>query len=185
MTAEDATTRFTARAESAGLVDVAFVEHDSPLGVLTLAATEAGVLRIGFAGERDDVLDELARTVSGRVLRVPARLDGVRRQLDEYFAGQRTTFDVPLDRGRAAGFTLAAQRAISAIPYGTLATYTDIARAAGNAKATRAAGTACRTNPLPIIVPCHRVVRTGGALGGYAGGLPAKLTLLTLEGTLL
>ena len=181
MTAESAIAALTDRALADGLVDVAYAELDSPLGMLTLAATGRGLARIGFAGEQDAVLEDLARTVSPRVLHAPARLDGARRQLDEYFAGTRTAFDLALDR-RSTGFTLAAQEAISAIPYGMLATYLEIARAAGNANATRAAGTACRTNPIPIVVPCHRVVRTGGGIGGYAGGLAAKHVLLALEG---
>ena len=182
MTAVDhATERFLARAIADDLVDVAYVVTDSPIGPLTVATTRLGIVRIGFTGE-DDVVADLARDVSPRVLLAPARLDAARRELDEYFGGTRTTFGLPIDRRLSRGFSRAAQEAISAIPYGHVASYRDIAAAAGNANATRAAGTACRTNPIPVIVPCHRVLRTGGAIGGYAGGLEAKHFLLCLEG---
>ena len=179
-----ATERFLERALADDLVDVGYVVEDSPIGRLTLAATTVGVVRIGFAGEQQ-VLEELAATISPRVVRVPARLDAARRQLEEYFAGRRTTFDVALDRRLSHGFFLAAHEAISAIPFGEVATYRDIAAAAGNPNATRAAGTACATNPIPIIVPCHRVLRTGGGIGGYAGGLEVKHFLLAHEGRTL
>jgi methylated-DNA-[protein]-cysteine S-methyltransferase len=175
------TARFVARALEEELVDVAYAYEDSPIGRLTLAATPLGVVRIGFDGE-DAMVAELARDISPRVLLAPARLDAVRRELAEYFAGTRTSFDAPVDRRLSHGFFRAAQEAISAIPYGHVASYKDIAGAAGNVNATRAAGTACRTNPIPIIVPCHRVLRTGGGIGGYAGGLAAKHFLLALEG---
>lgn len=171
------------RAVEEGLVDVAFERHDTPLGPILVGATDAGVVRIGLPSEDgDDVLGELARRISARVL--GARRDSVtraRHQLDEYFAGRRTTFDVPLDWQLAHGFRREVLRATAAIPYGRTASYRDVATEAGSPGAVRAAGTALATNPLPIIVPCHRVLRTGGALGSYRGGVEAKARLLELE----
>jgi methylated-DNA-[protein]-cysteine S-methyltransferase len=174
------------RAEGEDLVDVAYVYEDSPIGRLTLAATPSGLVRVAFSTEDDsEVLDELASRISPRVLRAPRRLDLARRELEEYFAGRRTTFDLPLDRSLSRGFRRVAQEAISDIPYGQVATYRDIATAAGNPKATRAAGSACATNPIPLVVPCHRVLAAGGRIGGYAGGLDVKHFLLRLEGVQL
>jgi methylated-DNA-[protein]-cysteine S-methyltransferase len=175
-----------ARAEAEGLVDVAYAYEDSPIGRLTLAATPQGLVRIAFQREDDDeVLEELATRISPRVLQAPRRLDEVRRELEEYFDGRRTDFDLPLDRSLSRGFRRAAQEAISDIPFGQVATYRDIATAAGNPRATRAAGTACATNPIPLVVPCHRVLAAGGRIGGYAGGLEVKHFLLRLEGVQL
>lgn len=179
--------RFVRRAADEGLVDVAYAWTDTPIGPLLLAATPEGLVRIGFgAGENPDaVLDDLARRVSPRVLEAPARLDEARRELDEYFEGRRRRFDLRLDwRLASPGFRRRALEAIAAIPYGTVRTYADIAASAGNPKAVRAAGTACGSNPIPVVVPCHRVLRTGGGLGGYGGGLDKKRLLLTLEGVL-
>src|SRR5690349_4102418 len=154
------------RALRDGLVDVAYATTDSPVGPLLLAATPQGVIRVSFAREGfDDVLTALAARVSPRVLEAPQRLDGVRRQLDEYFAGRRTGFDVPLDHRLATGFRARALDAIAAIPYGRTGTYRSIAAAAGSPRAVRAAGTACATNPLPLLIPCHRVVRSDGSMG--------------------
>jgi methylated-DNA-[protein]-cysteine S-methyltransferase len=173
-----------ARADADGLVDVAWAVEDTPIGPLTLAATPRGLVRVGFGGE-DDMLDELAEAVSPRVVHLPARLDTPRRQLDEYFAGRRHQFDVPLDRRLSHGYRRTVLEALSEVPYGQTVSYRDLAERTGNPKASRAVGSAMATNPIPIVVPCHRVLRTGGALGGYGGGLDVKVWLLRLEGALL
>ena len=170
------------RAAREGLLDVAYATTDSPVGPLLLAATPAGVVRVSFAREGfDDVLDFLAARISPRVLEAPGRLDRVRRQLDEYFAGRRTSFDVALDHRLSTGFRARALDAIAAIPFGRTGTYRSIAEAAGSPRAVRAAGTACATNPLPLLVPCHRVVRSDGTMGRYGGGEAAKRLLLEHE----
>jgi methylated-DNA-[protein]-cysteine S-methyltransferase len=170
------------RADRVGLVDVAYAMTDSPVGPLLLAATPEGVVRVSFACEGfDDVLTALAQRISPRVLELPRRLDDARRQLDEYFAGRRTAFDVPLDHRLATGFRARALEAVAAIPYGRTGTYRSIAVAAGSPRAVRAAGTACATNPLPLLVPCHRVVRSDGSMGRYGGGEAAKRLLLEHE----
>jgi methylated-DNA-[protein]-cysteine S-methyltransferase len=173
------------RADAEGLVDVGWVVEDTPIGPLTLAATSAGVVRIGF-GDEDLVLDELASEVSPRVVRLPARLDEVRRELEEYFAGRRRRFDVPVDRRLSRGYRLTVLEALSReVPYGQTVSYKELAERTGNPKASRAVGSAMATNPIPIVVPCHRVLRSGGALGGYGGGLDTKVWLLRHEGALL
>lgn len=172
------------RADADGLVDVAWVVEDTPIGRLTLAATPAGVVRVGF-GDDDAMLTELAAVVSPRVVRLPSRLDALRRQLDEYFAGRRRQFDVPLDRRLSHGYRRAVLEELSRVPYGQTVSYKDLAERTGHPKASRAVGTAMATNPIPIVVPCHRVLRTGGALGGYGGGLDTKVWLLRHEGALL
>jgi methylated-DNA-[protein]-cysteine S-methyltransferase len=171
------------RADAEGLVDVAFERHDSPLGTLLLGATPAGLVRVGLPSEDEDaVLDELARRVSPRVLASPRdTLGRARRQLDEYFDGSRRSFEVPLDWRLSSGFRREVLRATARIPYGRTASYRDVATEAGSPAAVRAAGTALATNPLPILVPCHRVLRSGGALGSYRGGIEAKARLLELE----
>jgi methylated-DNA-[protein]-cysteine S-methyltransferase len=167
------------------LVDVAWTTTDSPVGPLLLAATNAGLVRVSFWDE-ENVLDELAARLSPRVLALPARLDPVRRQLDEYFEGRRREFDVEVDWSLSHGFRRQALNVLAEeVGYGELVTYKQLAERSGHPKAIRAAGSACATNPIPIVVPCHRVVRTGGGLGGYGGGLDAKRLLLTLEGSLL
>lgn len=177
--------RFTDRAAAEGLLDVAYATADSPFGRLLLATTGRGVVRIGLPNQdAEQLLEDLATRVSPRVLEAPRRLDEVRRELDLYFEGKLTDFDLPLDWSLTQGFRRKAQRAIARIPYGQTRSYTEIAASAGNQRAVRAAGTACGTNPLPIVVPCHRVLRTGGALGGYGGGLPMKEALLRMEGIL-
>ena len=178
--------RFRVAAEAEGLVDVAYADVDSPFGPLTVATTEAGVVRVAYPDEgADDVVDDLARRVSPRVLSSPARLDEIRRQLDEYFASRRRTFDVAVDwRLTADGFTRRVLQATKRIPYGEVSTYREVAGKAGNERASRATGNALGSNPIPIVVPCHRVVRTGGGLGGYTGGVDRKVTLLTIEGAL-
>jgi methylated-DNA-[protein]-cysteine S-methyltransferase len=175
------------RAAEEGLLDVAYTSVDSPLGPLVVAATPKGLVRVSyteFRGE-DDVLEDLARRVSPRVLEAPAKLDPVRRELDEYFDGRREQFDVPIDWSYLAGFTREVLRATAAIPFGDVSTYAGVAGAAGSPRAVRAAGNALGANPMPVVVPCHRVLRTGGALGGYTGGLERKEFLLRLEGMLL
>jgi methylated-DNA-[protein]-cysteine S-methyltransferase len=175
------------RAAADGLLDVAYAAVDSPLGPLVVAATPRGLVRVAYTepGSQDEVLEELAARVSPRVLEVPARLDEPRRELDEYFAGRRTEFDLPIDWSVLRGFTLKVLRATADIDFGKLRSYADVASAAGSPRAVRAAGNALGANPMPVVVPCHRVVRTGGALGGYTGGVERKEFLLRLEGTLL
>jgi methylated-DNA-[protein]-cysteine S-methyltransferase len=172
-----------ARADADGLVDVAYATTDSPVGRLLVATTPAGLVRVAFAREDDDaVLGDLARRVSPRVLESPTRLDEVRRELDEYFAGGRDHFELPLDWRLSGGFRRTVLERLHAdVGYGRTVSYLELATMVGNPKASRAVGTAMATNPIPIVVPCHRVLRTGGQLGGYGGGLPAKVTLLELE----
>jgi methylated-DNA-[protein]-cysteine S-methyltransferase len=174
------------RAGADGLVDVAFERHASPLGPLLLGATSQGLVRIGLPAESEDaVLDELAERVSARVLRVASEpLTRARRQLDAYFEGRRRTFELPLDWRLARGFRRDVLRATAAIPYGRTASYGEIARRAGSPSAFRAAGTALAANPLPIVVPCHRVLPASGELGSYRGGADAKAQLLALEGAM-
>jgi methylated-DNA-[protein]-cysteine S-methyltransferase len=169
-------------AERAGVLDVAYTTVDSPVGTLLLAATDRGLLRVAFEREGlDTVLEALGARVGPRLLRAPRRLDAVSAQLDEYFAGLRTAFDVPLDLALSSGFRRLVQQQLPRIGYGTTQTYKEVALAVGNPGAVRAVGSACATNPLPIVVPCHRVLRTDGGLGGYIGGEQAKSALLALE----
>jgi methylated-DNA-[protein]-cysteine S-methyltransferase len=172
-----------ARAGDEGLLDVAYATTDSPVGSLLVAATPAGLVRLAFEREDDDaVLEQLAARVSPRVLEAPARLDEVRRELDEYFEGRRDHFEVPLDWRLSAGFRKTVLETLyEDVVYGRTVSYLELATMVGNPKASRAVGTAMATNPIPIVVPCHRVLRTGGQLGGYGGGLPAKVKLLELE----
>lgn len=171
-----------ARAVADGLLDVAWDEVDSPFGPLAVCATDVGVVRLVLPAEdRDAAMRSVSTRVSPRVLRAPRRVDPVRRQLSEYFDGRRRAFDVPVDFRLSAGFRRQALAAVAAVPYGATATYRQIAEAAGNVRATRAAGSACATNPTPIVVPCHRVLRTDGGLGGYLGGPEVKRALLDLE----
>jgi methylated-DNA-[protein]-cysteine S-methyltransferase len=175
-------TRLAAAAQDDGVLDVAYRTIDSPVGSLLVASTEAGLVRIAYAVENHDrVLQALADRISPRVLNAPARLDRVARELDEYFAGDRQTFDVALDWQLSAGFRNTVLRHLSEISYGHTASYAAVAQLAGNANAVRAVGSACGHNPLPIVVPCHRVVRSDGTMGGYLGGAEAKRTLLELE----
>jgi len=170
------------RAEARGLLDVAYATVDSPLGVLLVAATPAGMVRLAFDDEpADAVLAELAGRLSPRVLYAPARLDGARRELDEYFDGRRTRFDLALDWTLTTGFRRAVLAATARIPFGRTGTYSSVATAAGSPRAVRAAGTALATNPIPIVVPCHRVLRSDGSIGQYRGGAGRKSALLRLE----
>jgi methylated-DNA-[protein]-cysteine S-methyltransferase len=177
--------RLEDRADAEGLIDVAYATTDSPFGPLLLAATPRGLVRINLPTyEPEETLEELAERISPRLLEAPGRLDAARRQLDLYFDGKLTEFDLPLDWQLTHDFRRRVVRAIHRIPYGQTRSYTEIAAKAGNERAVRAAGTACGANPIPIVVPCHRVLRSGGALGGYGGGLPMKEALLRLEGVL-
>jgi methylated-DNA-[protein]-cysteine S-methyltransferase len=174
--------RLAAAADRAGILDVAYRTIDTPVGTLLLAATEQGLVRVAYAHEDlDRVLDQLANSVSPRVLRAPARLHLAAREIEEYFAGRRSLFDLPLDLRLARGFRRTVLSHLPEIGYGHTASYAAVAAAAGNPRAVRAAATACATNPLPVIVPCHRVVRSDGTLGGYVGGADAKRALLALE----
>ncbi len=169
-------------AEAEGLLDVAYTTIDSPVGVLLLAATPQGLVRVAYAVEdHDRVLDTLAQRISPRVLRAPRRLDAAARELDEYFGGRRRVFGVPLDRSLSRGFRQLVQRHLPEIGYGLTRTYGQVAELVGNPKAVRAVGTACATNPLPVVVPCHRVLRADGKLSGYVGGAAARQALLSLE----
>ncbi|MFD9827089.1 methylated-DNA--[protein]-cysteine S-methyltransferase [Tsukamurella tyrosinosolvens] len=174
--------RLTAGAEADGLLDVAYTVVDSPVGGLLLAATERGLVRVAYAREdHDAVLEALAQKVSPRVLRAPRRLDGAARELDEYFAGTRTAFDLPLDHALSHGFRQLVQSRLPDIGYGTTLSYKQVAELVGSPAAVRAVGTACATNPLPVVVPCHRVVKSDGGIGQYVGGVAAKAALLELE----
>ncbi len=167
--------------EAAGeSVDIAYRVLDSPLGRLMVVATPRGLLRVGFDNEQG-VLDDLAERVSPRILEYPARLEGIRRELDEYFSGRREHFEQTLDWALIAGFRRRVLAVTAEIPFGAVSTYQEIARQAGQPRGARAAGQALGGNPLPIVIPCHRVVRSGGGLGGYAGGLDRKEYLLRLE----
>ena len=178
-----AAARVAERAAETGLADVAVATAATPLGELLVAATRRGLVRVSYQDDgRDAELDRLAARVSPRVVEAPARLDGPRRQLEEYFEGRRRDFDLPLDWAMTAGFGRRVLRATARIPYGDVSTYSAVAGRAGNALAVRAAGNALGANPMPIVVPCHRVLRTGGGLGGYTGGLHRKEFLLELEG---
>jgi methylated-DNA-[protein]-cysteine S-methyltransferase len=177
--------RIERAAAAEGLVDVAYATADTPVGALLIAATDRGLVRVAFPGERpDDILAALSRDVSPRVLESPGRLDEVRRELDQYFERRRERFDVPIDWRLSHGFRNRALRELARIPYGRTITYSQLAERAGNPRAQRAAGSACGANPIPIVVPCHRVVRTGGAIGNYGGGPEVKEFLLGLEGAL-
>ena len=178
--------RAAASARSLGLVDVSYAIEPSPVGDLLVAVTPRGLIRIAYNAEEvsDTVLEELAAKISPRVLEAPAALDEVRRELDQYFEGKRTTFDLPIDWRLHDGFSRRVLRATARIPYGKLLTYGEVAAKAGSPRGHRAAGNALGSNRMPIVVPCHRVVRSGGKIGGYTGGLERKEYLLELEGVL-
>ena len=181
--AEASARRFARQAQASGMVDVAFAEMESPFGTLLMASTPKGLVRLAYPDEdRDEVLEDLARKVSPRLLQAPERLDDVRRQLDDYFDGRLRGFDLEVDYALTHGFVRRVLRATSRIPFGEVRTYRVVAEEAGNVRAVRAAGNALGSNPIPIVVPCHRVVRTGGGLGGYTGGVDRKRFLLRLEG---
>lgn len=173
---------FREAATADGLVDVAYRTVDSPVGELLLAGTPEGLLRVAFAGEGlDAVLEQLATSVSPRLLRAPGRLDAAARELEEYFAGRRRVFDLPLDFRLAKGFRLEVLAHLPEIGYGHTASYAAVAAMTSSPRAVRAVGTACARNPLPLVVPCHRVVRSDGSQGAYLGGTEAKALLLAME----
>ena len=180
------------RAQAEGLLDVAYGSVDSPFGELLAAVTPRGLLRLSYDPSRNDaVLEQIAAKVSPRILEAPDRLDPVRRQLDEYFDGKRRKFELKLDWRLTRGFFQKILRETARVRYGEVATYKQMAEAAGSPRAVRAAGNALGSNPIPIVVPCHRIVRTGGKLGGYGGtlgpyigGPGVKQQLLELEGAL-
>jgi methylated-DNA-[protein]-cysteine S-methyltransferase len=172
-------------AAAAGLLDVAYATLDSPVGTLLVAVTPLGLVRLAYldAGEEEaSILEQLAATVSPRVLAAPRKVDEPRRELDQYFAGRRRQFELRLDWRLTRGFARRVLEATARIPYGGTATYKEVASAAGNARAYRAAGNALGSNPIPIVVPCHRILHSGGGLGGYTGGLERKRVLLGVEG---
>jgi methylated-DNA-[protein]-cysteine S-methyltransferase len=182
---ERLTREATARAEREGLVEVAYAELDSPFGRLLVAGTERGVVKLALPNQDSElVLRELAAMVSPRVLEAPARLDEARRELEAYFEGDLRHFQVPVDWRLARGFTDKVLHVVARIPYGETLSYGEVAAEAGNPRAFRAAGTACGHNPVPLIVPCHRVVQAGGQPGNYGGGPEMKRGLLELEGSL-
>ena len=173
------------RAAEEGILDLAYCEIESPVGNLLAVATDAGLVQLGYPLQpRDEMLESLAERISPRLLEAPARLDPVRRELDEYFAGRRREFDLPLDWQLTGGFTRKVLRETARIPFGETRSYMQMAASAGSPRAHRAAGSALGANPIPIVVPCHRVLRSGGGLGGYGGGLEVKRELLRLEGAL-
>ncbi|WP_246036328.1 methylated-DNA--[protein]-cysteine S-methyltransferase [Sinomonas susongensis] len=170
------------RASNEGILDVAYRIVDTPVGKLLLACTERGLVRVAYEREGlDSVLNTLAERLSPRILEAPARLGEAARQVEEYFSGRRRSFDLPVDLALSTGFRRTVQQHLSAIGFGQTESYAEVARAVGNPKAVRAVGTACATNPLPVVLPCHRVLRSDGSLGGYIGGLEAKTALLRLE----
>jgi methylated-DNA-[protein]-cysteine S-methyltransferase len=174
--------RLTERAEREDLVDVAYRIVDSPIGPLLVAASSTGLVRVAFESEgHDAVLDRLAGQISPRIMRMPARTDDVARQLDEYFAGRRHEFDLPLDLQLVSGFRRTVISHLPDIAYGSTASYKAVAAMAGNPTAVRAVGSACSHNPVPVVVPCHRVVRSDGSIGNYLGGVDAKAALIALE----
>jgi methylated-DNA-[protein]-cysteine S-methyltransferase len=175
--------RLAQQAEADGLLDVAYRTLDTPVGTLLLAATETGLVRVAYPIEgHDRVLQSLATQISPRVLSAPRRLDAAAREIDEYFAGRRHRFGLPLDHRLSSGFRREVLAQLPSIGYGRTASYATVAAAVGRPKAFRAVGTACATNPLPVVVPCHRVIKSGGELGNYRGGPAAKRLLLELEG---
>lgn len=179
------TAAVAARAARAGLLDVAWATLDTPLGKVAVFVTPRGLVRVAYERENfGEVADEVAERVSPRVLLAPQRTDAVRSQLDEYFGSRRRDFELPIDWSLIRGFPLGVLQATAAIPYGEVASYGEVAAAAGSPRAARAAGNALAGNPIPIVVPCHRVIHADGGLGGYTGGLENKRFLLRLEGTL-
>jgi len=178
-----------ALAEREGLLDIAITHMDSPIGDLLLASTTVGLVRVSFVSTpaggdgvgHDETLEDLAARISPRIIEAPKRLDAVRRQLDEYFDAKRQRFDVPIDWRLVGEWGRKILGACAAIPFGEVRTYGEMAAAAGSPKASRAAGTALGHNPVPVVVPCHRVVRSDGSIGQYLGGTETKVWLLTME----
>jgi methylated-DNA-[protein]-cysteine S-methyltransferase len=182
--AKRAADRVADRAVNDGLLDVAYTTLDTPVGKVLVAATRRGLVRISFAATYDfeSVLADLSARVSPRLLESPGYFDGVRKELEEYFEGRRTSFDLPLDWQLTGGFGRRVLKHTARIPYGKVSSYREMAAAAGSPRGARAAGNALGSNPIPIVVPCHRVLHSSGGLGGYGGGLENKLLLLKLEG---
>ena len=177
--------RLAAAAEHDNALDVAYRTVDSPVGTLLIAATPRGLVRLAYVDFEDEteVLEQLAAQLSPRILAAPRKLDEPRRELDQYFAGRRRQFELPLDWQLTRGFGRRVLEATARIPFGATATYKEVATEAGNARAYRAAGNALGSNPIPIVVPCHRILHSGGGLGGYTGGLERKRVLLEVEGS--
>jgi methylated-DNA-[protein]-cysteine S-methyltransferase len=174
--------RLEADAADHDLLDIAYRTVETPVGELLMAATPRGLVRIAYASEGlDTVLQSLATRISPRILLAPRRLDAAAAQLDDYFAGRRRSFQLPLDLRLSTGFRRSVLDHLTGIAYGTTESYATVAAATGHARAVRAVGSACATNPLPVVVPCHRVLRSDGSLGGYLGGLTVKRALLDLE----
>jgi methylated-DNA-[protein]-cysteine S-methyltransferase len=177
--------RVSERAAEEGFADISYAPVESPFGTLHAATTKRGLVRVAFPEESvESVLEALARRLSPRIIEAPASLDAVKRELEEYFAGRRRTFDLALDWALIAPFGRRVLRMTAAIPYGGHLSYAEVAAEAGSPRGARAAGNALGANPIPIVIPCHRVLRSGGALGGYGGGLDRKRFLLELEGAL-
>jgi methylated-DNA-[protein]-cysteine S-methyltransferase len=173
------------RASKASLLDVAYAETDSPIGELIIFVTARGLLRVKYADEPiEGVLADVATRVSPRILRAPSRTDEARRELESYFALRRRSFNLPIDWSLARGFSARVLRETARIPFGTVRSYGQVAAEAGSPRAARATGNALGSNPIPIVVPCHRVLHADGGLGGYSGGLDRKRYLLALEGSL-
>ena len=181
----DVDSRFRTAAGSAGLLDVSYDVADSPLGPLFLAATERGLCRVVYDAEPEAEEERLARGFGARVLRSPHALDEARRELDDYFEGRRQTFDLPVDLAPVGVFHREVLRRLARVPYGSVTTYGRLAAESGRPRAARAVGTAMNRNPVPIVLPCHRVVGANGSLVGYGGGLERKIALLRLEGVTL
>ncbi len=177
--------RFREAAVRTGMLDAGYDVVDSPVGPLLVAATERGLLRISFDADSEGQLERIAQVAGPRVLRAPQQIDGVRRELDEYFEGRRHAFDLAIDLRGVTPFGELVLMELARIPFGETATYGALATRAGNPKAARAVGTIMNRNPVPIVLPCHRVIGADGSLVGYGGGLERKVALLTLEGVLL
>ena len=174
--------RLAASSDAQGVLDVAYRTLDTPVGTLLLAATQKGLIRVAYGSEgHDEVLKTLAKRISPRILHAPRRLDAAAREMEQYFAGRRRSFELPLDFSLATGFRAIVLSHLPEIAYGHTASYAAVAAAAGRPRAVRAVGTACATNPLPVVVPCHRVIRSDGSFSGYIGGPAAKQALLELE----
>jgi methylated-DNA-[protein]-cysteine S-methyltransferase len=177
--------RFRDAAAAEGLLDVAYELHDTPVGRLLVAVTDHGLCEISYDADLDAEAERLARAFGARVLRSPRPTDEARRQLDEYFAGRRREFELEVDLRPAREFGRAVLEELARVPYGELTTYGALAARAGRPRAARAVGTVMNRNPVPIVLPCHRVIGSTGSLVGYGGGLERKRTLLELEGALL
>lgn len=177
----------TPRAAQAGLLDVAYATYPSPVGELLLAATDAGLVRVAYldSASEEALLADLAARISPRVLSAPRRLDEPRRELDQYFGGGRRAFEVAVDWRLTRGFGRRVLEATARIPFGAVSSYRQVATEAGSPRGSRAAGNALGANPIPIVVPCHRILHSGGGLGGYTGGLDRKRALLAIEGVAL